>query len=213
SFLTAVDSKIEQLNKKKALLEQYKKGMMQKLFSQELRFKDEQGNEFPDWEKKPFVELLISVPTKKHQVKSSEILSQGSYPVVDQGKKNIVGYSNEKSKVFLTDGVIVYGDHTTIIKYVDFAFIVGADGTKVLKSIEDNIVYLFHCLCFYNVKAEGYKRHYSILKQINLPIPSLEEQQKIADFLSSIDKKTNLISTELTHAQSFKKSLLQQMFI
>ncbi len=214
NFLSSVDTKIEQLNRKKALLEQYKKGMMQKLFSQEVRFKDERGKDYPDWEGIPFTKILKVEPMKKFQIKSSEILNDGPYKVVDQGKELLAGFSDKKSKVFVTDGIIVYGDHTTIVKFVDFNFIVGADGTKVLKQTKgENIKYLYYCLDFNNVKAEGYKRHFSIVKQLYLPVPCREEQQKIANFLSAIDKKIELVSEQLKQARTFKKGLLQQMFI
>ena len=215
SFLSSVDTKIERLGKKKALLKQYKKGMMQKVFIQEIRFKDEQGNDYPDWKRMPFTKVLKALPSKKFQIKSSEILSGGPYKVVDQGKKLVAGFSDQNGKVFETDGVVVYGDHTTIVKFVNFSFIVGADGTKVLKPTKEgaNIKYLYYCLVFYNVKSEGYKRHFSILKQLWLPVPCTGEQQKIANFLSAIDKKIELVATQLEQARTFKKGLLQQMFI
>ena len=215
SFLSSVDAKIEQLGKKKALLEQYKKGIMQKLFSQEIRFKDEQGKDYPDWEWMHFTKVLKAHPLKKFQIKSSEISRVGPYKVVDQGKELVAGFSDQNGKIFETDGVVVYGDHTTIVKFVDFSFIVGADGTKVLKPTKEgaNIKYLYYCLVFYNIKSEGYKRHFSILKQIWLPVSCIGEQQKIADFLSAIDKKIELVAAQLEQARTFKKGLLQRMFI
>lgn len=109
--------------------------------------------------------------------------------------------------------VIVYGDHTTNLKYAENEFIVGADGIKLLKSkIESNLKYLFYCLYYFNIEPEGYKRHFNILRNVNLPLPFLSEQIKIADFLTSIDKKIDYVDKELQIDREFKKGLLERMF-
>ncbi|HRN86826.1 MAG TPA: restriction endonuclease subunit S, partial [Candidatus Dojkabacteria bacterium] len=193
SFLTSVDDWIENLKKQKEAQEKYKKGMMQKIFSQEIRFKDEDGSDYPEWEEKRFNEILVSTSPKYFQIKSSEIIATGEYKVVDQGKSLIAGYSNNSNKVFESTPVIVFGDHTTILKYINFDFIIGADGTKILmaKSNEDNLKFLFYLLQSNQIKPEGYKRHFSILSKMIFSKPTLSEQQKIADFLSSIDDLIN----------------------
>jgi type I restriction enzyme S subunit len=109
--------------------------------------------------------------------------------------------------------VIIYGDHTTNVKYSQTPFIVGADGVKLLKSkIPSNLKYLFYALNYYNIKPEGYKRHFSILKNITLPFPKIEEQEKIANFLLSIDEKIESANNEISQMKTFKKGLLQKMF-
>lgn len=214
SFLTSVDTKIEQLTKKEELLQQYKKGVMQKIFNQEIRFKDDDGSEFCEWEEKTLDDVLKTVSTKLYQIKNSDILSKGLFKVVDQGQKTIAGYSNDTEKVYSSGDIIVYGDHTTIVKYIDFDFIVGADGTKLLNTTKDNnLKYMYYNLVFNNIEAEGYKRHFSILRNITLQIPSLKEQIKIANFLSSIDSKIEQVQKQLDSAKEFKKALLQEMFI
>ena len=214
-FLTAIDEKIDTSSQKKSLLEQYKLGLMQKLFDQELRFKDEQDGDFESWQNQPFTSVFEVVSVRKHQIPSKDIQTYGPVRVVDQGKTLIAGYSSDLTKLFETEGVIVYGDHTTVVKYVDFDFIVGADGTKVLTSRNrrDKLKYLYYCLVHHNIAAEGYKRHFSILKQIQLPIPHQKEQQKIADFLSAIDEKIELVNTQIDKTRTFKKGLLQQLFV
>lgn len=213
SFLSTLDEKIEKLEKKQVLWEAYKKGMMQKIFSQELRFKDENGEEYPDWFYLNFNEIFKSISTRKYQIKSSEISQNGNFIVIDQGKNLIAGFSDDSSKVFADIPVIVYGDHTTIVKYAENKFIIGADGTKLLKSkINSSLKYLYYSLDFFNVQAEGYKRHFSILKNSNLPIPSIQEQKKIYDFLSNIDIKLEKIKKELQINQYYKKGLLQKLF-
>ncbi len=214
SFLSAVDTRIEQLCRKKELLEQYKKGLMQKLFSQELRFRDENGRDYPDWGSCQFLELFKVLSMRKFQIKSSEVLNEGRFKVIDQGKNFVAGYTNDERNLFKTEGVIVYGDHTTIVKFIDFDFVVGADGTKVLTKLDkQNIRFLYYCLDFNNIVAEGYKRHFSIVKKLVLSVPSIAEQHKIADFLSSVDKKIELVAQQIDQARLFKKGLLQQMFV
>ncbi|MCH9742054.1 MAG: restriction endonuclease subunit S, partial [Proteobacteria bacterium] len=153
SFLSAVDTKIDQLTQKKALLETYKKGAMQQIFSQQIRFTPDEGGEYPDWEEKKLGKVIESLPTKKYQLSSSNFEQVGSYPIIDQGSDFIAGFSNCEELVFSNIPVIIFGDHTTILKYIDFNFIVGADGTKILKPISlYNSIYIFYNIHFKNEK-------------------------------------------------------------
>ena len=188
---------------------------MQKIFSQKLKFKDKDGNDYPEYEEKSFDDIFKIVQNKSYQIKNSEILNKGIFKVIDQGKNKIAGFSNEKNKVFKNIPIILYGDHTTIIKYLDFNFILGGDGTKLLSSkSNDKLKFLYYALNYNNITPEGYKRHFSILREIHLMISlSLEEQQKIADFLSSIDDKIEKFSSKFEELKEFKKGLLQQMFV
>ncbi|HKM93370.1 MAG TPA: restriction endonuclease subunit S [Prolixibacteraceae bacterium] len=257
TFLTAVDEKLQALKQKKTLLEQYKKGVMQRIFNQslnldsqnslnhdlsdlpddhdfekqenqksgqssesqksrfrQLRFKDENGNEFPKWEKKKLGEVFSTIATKKYQIKSSGFNSFGKYKIVDQGQELIAGYSDKTENVFKDFPVIVFGDHTTIVKYINFEFIVGADGTKLLKNKnQDNLKYLYYNLCFNNVEQQGYKRHFTMLSEILIQLPSLQEQTRIANFLTAIDEKINHTETQIQQTQEYKKGLLQKMFV
>lgn len=211
-FLTAVDEKIAAIKKKKELLERYKKGAMQAIFSQRIRFRDASGNLYPDWASAKFSEYLYSLPVRESQIQSTEFMAEGRYPVVDQGQSLIAGYSDKDEKVIKNLPVIVFGDHTTFIKFVDFNFIVGADGTKVLKNLQGNIKYLYYYLEYSKPNPEGYKRHFNILRDLDLEIPHADEQQKIADFMSALDQRIELEAKKLEQAQQFKKALLQQMF-
>ena len=109
--------------------------------------------------------------------------------------------------------MIIFGDHTTILKFIDFNFIVGADGTKILKNKIGVLKYFYYFLFFNKIEPEGYKRHFSILKNIILQLPGLEEQTKIANFLTEIDNKINHVTKQLEGTRQFKKGLLQKMFI
>ncbi len=216
SFFSLIDKKIELQTEKVEELKNYKKGIMQKIFSQELRFKDENGNEYPEWEEKSFQELYLNIPTKPYQIKSSDVKAYGELEVVDQGKEKICGYTDNHDKIFDNLPIIIYGDHTTNIKFRDEKFVIGADGTKLLrnKNTNNDLKFLFYALEFNNIEAEGYKRHFSILKQISLYIPeSLSEQVKISKVLSYLDIKIDKEQEKLESLNQYKTGLLQQMFI
>lgn len=232
SFLTAVDSKIEQLSKKKALLEQYKKGMMQKLFSQELRFKDEQGNAFPDWEEKRLggVAEIIGggtpetgnsdywggniqwfTPTEIKQ----KYLSTSKRTITEDGLKKSSAKKLPIGTLLLSTRATV-GDVAISIKECSTN-----QGFQSLVVKESNMNEYWYYWIKQNKtvllrRSSGstfLEISKSEISKIKVLRPHHSEQNKIAAFLSSIDKKINLISTELNHAQSFKKGLLQQMFV
>lgn len=225
SFLSSVDSYIENLKQQKEALEKYKKGMMQKIFSRQIRFKpvrrseneggDDNGKEFPEWEEKKFKDLLSSLSTKRFQIKNSEILLEGRFPVIDQGQEKIAGYSNDNKKLFIDIPVIIFGDHTTILKYIDSPFVISADGTKILKVLNEkhNLKYVYYYLKFNQIKPEGYKRHFSLMNNLSFQIPNKNEQNKIANFLSKQDELIESKQQQIEKAEQWKKGLLQQLFI
>ena len=213
-FFMLLDKRIEQQEQKIALLKDYKKAMMQKIFSQKIRFKDENGNDYPDWEEKKFLNIFFSIPSRAYQIFKTEIFSNGKIPVVDQGKKKVAGYSNEIKKICDKTPCIVFGDHTTELKYIDFPFIIGADGTKILRNhIANSTLFLYYLLLENNVEQEGYKRHFSILTKKSFDIPMIKEQEKIASFLSSIDFNIENQEGILENLKTQKGVLLHKMFI
>ena len=213
-FFMLLDKRVEQQEQKIALLKDYKKGMMQKIFSQKIRFKDENGNDYPDWEEKKFLNIFFSIPSRAYQIFKTEIFSNGKIPVVDQGKKKVAGYSNEIEKICDKTPCIVFGDHTTELKYIDFPFIIGADGTKILRNhIANSTLFLYYLLLENNVEQEGYKRHFSILTKKSFDIPMIKEQEKIASFLSSIDFNIENQEGILENLKTQKGVLLHKMFI
>lgn len=208
-FLLLIDEKIQLLKKKHKEYQNFKKYLMQQIFTQKLRF------DFSDeWNYVNFNNIFKSASTKKYQIKSAEIMANGDFEVIDQGKDEIAGYFNDKNKLCYELPIIIYGDHTTFVKFRDKPFIVGADGVKLLlPKIDSNLKYLFYALEYFNIKPEGYKRHFSIIKKIKLPIPSLEEQNEISEMFSSVDNKLKYTQKQLQETKKFKKGLLQQMFV
>lgn len=208
-FLECVDIKIELLKKKYQYYQEFKKYLMQQIFTQKLRF-----NFTDDWNYMNFSEIFKSVSTKKYQIKSADILDKGDFEVIDQGQDEIAGYFNDKTKLCQELPIIIYGDHTTFVKFRDKPFIVGADGVKLLiPKFNANPKYLFYALEHFNIKPEGYKRHFSIIKKIKLPIPTLEEQNEISEIFTYIDIKLKYTKIQLQETEEFKKGLLQQMFV
>ena len=151
-------------------------------------------NEKVEWRKIGDIKYIkVISPIKK--INKTEYLDEGLYPIIDQGQKFIVGYTNDENATFEKNKYVVFGDHTESLKYIDFRFAQGADGIKVLKTNEEylNSRYFYHAILnFYEMKG-NYMRHFSLLKKTEIPIPSLETQEKIVKIL---DKFTNYV-TEL----------------
>jgi len=216
AFLTAVDSKIEQLSKKKALLGEYKKGLMQQIFSQAIRFKADDGSDFPNWEEKKLGDILDYEQPTNYIVDSTEYDNSFDMPVLTAGKSFILGYTNETHKVFENIPVIIFDDFTTANKYVDFPFKVKSSAMKILKPKDSfvNIRLIFEFIQMLNFPIGEHKRYWiSEYQDLKIPFPSFEEQTKIASFLSSIDNKIEQVGKQLDESKQFKKALLQQMFV
>jgi len=215
SFLSAVDEKIQQLTKKKALLEQYKKGVMQQLFSGQLRFKDENGNLYPDWEDAILGDCLDYVQPTKFLVSSTEYDDSFETPVLTAGKTFILGYTNEKENICNDYPLIIFDDFTTATQYVDFPFKAKSSAMKLLISKEGiDIKFMYESMQNIKFEVGGHGRHWiSIFSQLVMSIPSVKEQQKIATYLSGIDTKIESVNNQITQTQTFKKGLLQQMFV
>lgn len=216
SFLTKVDEKLTALKKKKELLEQYKKGVMQQIFSQELRFKDDDGNDYPDWEEKTLGECLDYIQPTKYLVNSTEYDNSYGTPVLTAGKTFILGYTNETKGIY-NDGlpVIIFDDFTTSTQFVDFPFKVKSSAMKILISRNEvNIKFIHEAMQNLSYEIGGHERHWiSKFSPIQLLVPNKSEQNKIADFVSTIDNKITYCQSQIEKAKTWKKGLLQQIFI
>ena len=215
SFLSSVDIKIEQLGKKKALLEQYKKGMIQKLFSQEFQFKDEHGNDFSGWKEKKLGELC-KITTGK--LDANAMVDGGQYRFYTCARE----YYWIDKFAFDADALLISGNGVNVgyIHYYSGKFN-AYQRTYVLDQFEENIFYIKFYLEQHLQKRINYEKKvgntpYIVLNTLaDMPLktPCEKEQQKIANFLSAIDKKIELVAEQLEQARTFKKGLLQQMFI
>jgi len=223
SFLSAVDEKIQQLTKKKALLEDYKKGVMQQLFpstgsgqrSGQLRFKDANGKAYPDWEDTLLGDCLKYVQPTKYLVSSTEYDNSFETPVLTAGKTFVLGYTDEKENICTDYPLIIFDDFTTASKYVDFPFKAKSSAMKLLLAKEGvDVKFMFEAMQNIKFEVGGHGRHWiSIFSQLIVSVPSINEQQKIATYLSRIDTKIEAVNNQITQTQTFKKGLLQQMFV
>ena len=226
TFLTAVDEKLQALKKKKSLLQAYKKGVMQKLFSitaethgrAYVRFKDEDGKPFPKWEMRKLGEVCEI--KKGEQLNKEDLTETGSYPCLNGGI-NFSGYTekfnSEENTITISEG----GNSCGYINFMTSKFWLGGHCYKIVLPHKICIGYFYQLLKF-NERRIMDLRVGSRLPNIqqkdlrNFELEfcnSLEEQTHIANFLSSIDKKINHAQTQITQTQQWKKGLLQRMFV
>jgi type I restriction enzyme, S subunit len=213
-YLSTIDTKINLLEEKKAQLALYKKAMMQKLFSQEIRFKDDKGNVFPEWEEKSLGEVS-EIKTGISNRQDSDLESE--YTFFDRSQEI------RKSSRFLFDceAIIVAGEGSEFLpKHYIGKFDLHQRTYAIMNYVNTLGLYLFHYINF-NRKYFESQAVGSTVKSLRLPmfekmtiqIPSLPEQQKIADFLSAIDASIDKVTEQITQTQSFKKAMLQQLFV
>ena len=165
------------------------------------------------WEIKKFDTCIekVSYPNK---IKSTYYLEKGIYPIVSQDEDLISGYWNEKADVLnLNKNVVVFGDHTRILKYIDFNFVLGADGVRVLLPKDSlNAKFLYYFLKWVNVPSLGYSRHYKLLKELFIPIPPLPIQHQI---VAELDTLSNIITKkkqQLTELDNLAQATFFDMF-
>jgi type I restriction enzyme S subunit len=232
-FFLKIDQRIAQLTEKKQQLEIYKKGITQQLFSQQIRFKDENGKEFPKWEKKKLGEVTFKVGAKNKENKQLPIYSisnkKGFIPQSSQfegldsvergfdislykiiyektyaynpARINVgsIGYSGSLNNVLVSSLYVCFQTKEIVFDSFFNQYLDSNEFNKsVLRSTEGGVrQYLF----------------YENFSMININLPSIKEQEKIANFLSSIDEKINHTENQIQQTQTYKKGLLQKMFV
>lgn len=151
------------------------------------------------WGNKDFSQLFEVLTSKSYQIQQKEIHQSGKYPVISQSALYIEGYSDIEEKLYNAETpVIIFGDHTRNVKYVNFDFIVGADGVKILKpTINSKFAYYLTLYNSKQIENRGYSRHFQYLKQQSWSIPSEKEQQKIVEIIEHYFRVFDIIITEL----------------
>lgn len=228
-FLSKVDIKINQLSKKKELLEQYKKGIMQKIFNQEIRFKDDNGNEYEDWIEVILDDISTFENGKAHE---NEIDENGQYVVINSKFISTDGivkkYTNniicglDKNDIVMVMSDVPNGKAIAKCYYIEEnnKYTLNQRICKIKANVNINSKYIYylinrnpHYLAFDNGVSQTNLRKNDVL-ECPLFIPSsVQEQTKIANFLTYIDDKINHVNTQLENTKKFKKGLLQQMFV
>lgn len=169
----------------------------------------------------PFSEVITDVTSKFRKIKASEYKAEGRFKIIDQGQKEIAGYTDDESLINKTHSpIIVFGDHTRALKYEESPIVLGADGAKALAINPKlaNALYIFYYLRSINLKEAGYSRHFKFLKQVEIPIPekdgkpNLDDQKRIAHLLGKVE---GLIARRKQHLQQLDdllKSVFLEMF-
>lgn len=234
SFLSAVDEKIAQLTQKHELLSQYKQGMMQKLFSQQIRFKADDGSEFEEWSNKTIGDIAnIKRGASPRPITDSKWFDESSnigwvrISDVSKSKKYLLETEQylspegiQKSRL-VPKGNLIMSICATIGKPIYTGFDVCIhDGFVVFSELQAIHEYAYYYLEFieknwyqYGQPGTQVNLNSDIVSNEEFPFPCLEEQTKIANFLSSIDQKIDVASEQLEQAKLWKKGLLQQMFV
>lgn len=241
SFHTAIDERIQLLQKKKAKLEDYKKGVMQQLFSQQIRFKDNNGNEFPDWEEKKLGEIgaTFNGLTGKTKVDFGEGMPYVQYmQIFSNSKINVEEFGLVKIEVNENQSKVQYGD----VFFTTSSETPNEIGTASVMLEDVGDVYL-NSFCFgfrpnsltelvpqfsrYLFRSELFRREIIKLAQgstrfnmskvelmkLRVLLPKEDEQNKIANFLTSLDDSIESIGVEIDGSIEYKKGLLQKMFV
>lgn len=250
-LLFSVDDKISQLQKKKSFLELYKKGVIQQLFSQELRFKDDDGNNYSDWEAKLFGDVFSFFSTNSYS-RDNLNYEDGTVKNIHYGDihtkfkshfditKEYVPYLNKEISLhklsdeqYCKEGDLIIADasedYTDIGKSIE---LVNVNSDKVVAGLHTlharpdlqliSIGFSGHLMKSENVRtqimtiAQGTKVLSITTNRIGkvlIPIPTLPEQVKIASFLSALDDKIAQTALQIEKMQTWKKGLLQQMFV
>ncbi len=163
-----------------------------------------------NWSWHRITDVFYSISPSGNKILSSKILDSGKFPVVDQGKRFIAGYTDEEGLIIKIPGpVLVFGDHTTEIKLIEFDFVAGADGVKILRPILLNERYFFWYLKTIKIEDKGYSRHYKILTSYLFPLPPIEEQSRIVAKVDELMALCDKLETQQKARRKLQNNLRQ----
>ncbi|WP_199664121.1 restriction endonuclease subunit S [Parabacteroides sp. AF14-59] len=149
-----------------------------------------------------------------NKVFSSDYLKKGTYPIISQEEAFVSGYWNNEDDVFrVQKPVVIFGDHTRVLKYVDFDFVIGADGVKILLPKDAlNTKFLKYYLYWYNIPNLGYSRHYKLLKELYIPVPTLSIQEAIVAELDKLNEILTKKHEQLKELDRLGQAVFYDMF-
>ena len=161
------------------------------------------------------VDDCIQILRRKHKIKKSEYLPTGTVPVIDQSGQFIAGYINDRKRAYDGDlPVLVFGDHTCVLKYVDFPFAIGADGTQLIRPKKDfDNRYFYYALHNLPLEQFGYQRHFKYLKTSTVSCPPMYAQRKIAAILSNYDDLIENNTRRINILEEMAKTIYREWFI
>lgn len=161
-----------------------------------------------------YIDHFIDVTKHAKKLTTSEYRETGKYPIIDQGQKEIAGYTDLEVGLFTDVPAIIFGDHTRVIKYVNTPFYIGADGVKVIRSLDKDAdyKYIYYLLSFVRIPDTGYNRHYKWLKETTLPEHNKQQQAQIVKTLTIIDNLIMKHNTQTLKLDDLIKSRFVEMF-
>jgi type I restriction enzyme S subunit len=235
AFLTAVDGRLEQLRQKQALLADYKRGVMQQLFTQALRFKDDHDHAFPSWAETTLG--AIASFSKGCGIAKADVHEDGALPCIRYGElythySELIGDVKSRTNVPETDLVLSQRNDVIIPAsgetHIDIATAacVTVDGValggdlNIIRTKQNGVFLAYYLNNACKHAIAGMAQGSSVihlypdqLKRLRLHLPSVPEQTKIAAFLSALDRKIENVAAQLDHTRAFKQGLLQQLFV
>ncbi len=206
-ILATVDRAMERTGRLIEARRKLKKGLAQQLLTGQRRL----GKSA--WRNHEFGQLFVRANSKKKQVQRPAYQESGRFAIVDQGKEVVAGYCDDESMVYHDVPVIVFGDHTREVKYIDFRFVCGADGTQLLRTNGNlDIGYGYQLLANTRLPSLGYNRHMSVLMEQVFRVPvDICEQKRIAAVLGAADREIALLEKKLAALGELKRGLMQKL--
>lgn len=166
------------------------------------------------WRSETVESCLQSIRLPRTKLPTSAYGSSGKYPIIDQGQTEIAGWTDDDDGLIDEElPVVVFGDHSRTLKYVDVPFVRGADGTQILKPRADiDPLFFFYALRSLNLESRGYNRHFKLLKEKLIPVPDLPAQVWIAQILGTVDRCLRLQSHQGLVLEELKWVAMEQFF-
>lgn len=168
-----------------------------------------------NWCVKSFKDSFVSI-SPAYKVKQKEYNEFGSYPIIDQGEEFIGGYTDSNKGLISDIPIIAFGDHTRRFKYIDFAFIAGADGLKIYKPIYTDVKFSYYQCLSLDFPNKGYARHNALLQKCDFKIPPLAEQERIVEkievLFAGIDEGVERLKSAQAQIKQYRQSVLKSAF-
>ena len=173
-----------------------------------------------NWLNIDYKSAIEKISTNKIKIKQNEYLNQGNFPIIDQGQNYIGGYTNDNEKIINCNfPIIVFGDHTKVVKLIDFKFAPGADGVKLVRPLSffnPKIFFYFTKYLAKKIPDKGYSRHFQYIEKEKIPLPPTNEQNRIVEkieaLFSDLDKVTEDLKKTQEQLKIYRQAVLKVAF-